>query len=152
MSLKQINGTEQIAFQTGVPINQASVDLTAQTAAITTTTLFSVITVGQYLVTWDAKVTTAATTGAATSTLGAVTIVYTDPDSTVVTLTAPATISAGTIATSNSANSTTSTGVLIGLPLLLNCKAATNITYSVAYLSNTAAQMAYNFHAKCQAL
>jgi hypothetical protein len=150
MAVKQINGAEQIAFQTGVPINQASVDLLAQTAAKTTTTLFAVVTAGQYLVTWNAKITTVASTGAATSTLGAVTIVYTDPDSTVQTITAPAVIAAGTIATTSTANTTAT--VLIGVPLLLNCKASTNITYAVAYASNTAAQMAYNFHAKCEAL
>lgn len=150
MSVKQINGAEQIGFQTGVPINQASVNLTARTAAVGTTTLFAVVAAGQYLVTWNAKVTTVASTGAATSTLGAVTIVYTDPDSVVQTITAGALTAAGAIATSSSGNTTAT--VLLGVPLLLNCKASTNITYAIAYASDTAAQMAYNFHAKCEAL
>lgn len=136
----------------GVPAEYATVDLTAQTAAKTTTTLYAVPAsgVGQYRVTWNAKVTTAATTGAATSTLGALTIVYTDPDSVVQTITAAAQVAAGTIATTSTGNSTTT--VLIGLPLTLNCKASTNITYAMAYASDTANQMAYNLHIKLEAL
>jgi hypothetical protein len=130
----------------GVPAEYAAVNLTAQTAAITTTTLYAVPAsgAGQYRVSWNAKVTTPATTGAGTSTLGALTIVYTDPDGAVQTITAPASIAAGTIATTSAGNSTTT--VLLGLPLLLNCKLSTNITYAFAYVSDSAAQMQFNLH------
>src|SRR6266436_2889195 len=138
MAVKTINAGEQIAFQTGAPLNQTSVDLTAQTAAITTTTLFAVVTAGQYLLNWDSKVTTAAGTS---STLGPLTIVYTDPDSVVQTITAAAQIAAGTIATSSTGNTTTT--VLLGIPMVLNCKAATNITYAMAYASVAASAMNY---------
>jgi len=143
MSVKQINGAEQIAFQSGVPITQAAVALTAQTASIGTTTLFAVVTAGEYLLTWNSKVTTAA---GVSSTLGPLTIVYTDPDSVVQTITAAAQIAAGTIATSSTGNSTTT--VLLGIPLLLNCKASTNITYAMAYASNAASAMNYNLNIK----
>ena len=129
-----------------------SIDLTSQNAAIGTTTFYTVpaafggINGGQYRFSWDAKVTTPATTGAATSTLGALTIVYTDPDGVVQTITAAAQVAAGTIATTSTGNSTTT--VLLGLPILLNAKANTNITYAFAYASNTAAQMNYNLHLK----
>lgn len=123
------------------PMQVAAVDLTAQTAAITTTTLFSTKVAGQYRVSWDAKVTTAAGTS---STLGALTIAYTDPDGVVQTITAPASIAAGTIATTSAGNTTGT--VLLGLPLLLNCKAGTNITYAFGYASNAAAAMNYNLH------
>lgn len=136
----------------GVPSEYATVDLTAQAAAVGTTTLYAVPAsgAGQYRLSWDAKVTTAATTGAATSTLGALTIVYTDPDGVAVTLTAPAMIAAGTIATTSTGNTTGT--VLVGLPLTLNAKASTNITYAFAYASDTANQMAYNLHIKLEAL
>lgn len=98
---------------------------------------------------WNAKVTTAATTGGMTSTLGALTIVYTDPDSVVQTITMPASIAAGTIATTSTGNSTTT--ALLGLPLMLNCKASTNITYAMAYASDTAGEMKYNLHIKLEA-
>lgn len=150
LKLSQYNSIATVS--NGVPSEYATVDLTAQTAAVATTTLYAVPAAGagQYRVTWNAKVTTAATTGAATSTLGALTIVYTDPDSVVQTITAAAQIAAGTIATTSTGNSTTT--VLIGLPLTLNCKASTNITYAMAYASDTANQMAYNLHIKLEAL
>jgi hypothetical protein len=130
----------------GIPAEYAAVNLTAQTAAVTTTTLYAVPAsgAGQYRVSWNAKVTTPATTGTVTSTLGALTIVYTDPDGVVQTITAAASVAAGTIATSSAGNTTAT--VLLGMPLLLNCKLSTNITYAMAYASNTAAEMQYNLH------
>lgn len=125
----------------GVPAEYAVVDLTAQTAAIATTTLYTTPSAGQYRLSWNMKITTAAGTS---STLGPLTIVYTDPDSVAVTLTAGAQIAAGTIATSSAANTTGT--VLIGLPMLLNCKTATVISYATAYASVAASAMNYNLH------
>jgi hypothetical protein len=78
------------------------------------------------------------------------TIVYTDPDGVVQTITAAGQIPAGTIATTV-ANGSTTTGLLVGLPLTLNCKASTNITYAMAYAS-TGTAMNYNLHIKLEAL
>lgn len=133
----------------GLASEYAAVDLVGQTAAITTTTLYAVPSTGatEFRVSWNAKVTTAAGTS---STLGALTIVYTDPDGVVQTITAPASIAAGTIATSSTGNTTAT--VLLGLPLMLNCKALTNITYAMAYASNAANAMNYNLHIRLEAL
>lgn len=133
----------------GIPAEYATVDLTAQSAAITTTTLYAVPSTGagQYRLSWNAKVTTAATTS---SILGALTIVYTDPDGVAQTITCGAQINAGTIATTSVGNSTTT--VLLGLPMMLNCKASTNITYAFAYTSVGATPMQYNLHIKVEAL
>lgn len=139
-----------VAFNVfGTVAKSASVDLTAQSAAITTTTLLAVGSsgAGQYLLCWNAKVTTAATTS---STLGALTITYTDPDATVQTITAPATIPAGTIATTNAGNTTTSS--LIGMPLTINAANSTNIQYAFAYASSGATAMQYNIHLRLEAL
>lgn len=127
----------------GVPSTVAVINATAQTAAISTATLYAVPAagVGQYRLSWNAKITTAAGTS---STLGALTIVYTDPDGVAVTLTAAAVIAAGTVATTSAANTTGT--VLIGIPQLINAKASTNITYAMAYASNAAAAMNYNLH------
>lgn len=147
MAVKQINGSEQIAPGTGVPLAQPSVDSTGLTAAVTTTTLFTPTLAGEYLLEWNAKVTTVAGTS---STLGPLTIVYTDPDNVAQTITCAAQIAAGTIATSSTGNTTTT--VLLGVPILLNCKAATAVTYAMAYASNAANIMAYNLHIRVQAL
>ena len=134
----------------GIPSEVATVDSTGLTAAVGTTTLYAVPATGagQYRLCWDAKVTTAAGTS---STLGALTIVYTDPDGNAITITAGALQIGGTIATTVTTNSVT-TAALYGIPLFLNCKASTNITYAMAYASNAANAMAYNLHLKLEAL
>jgi hypothetical protein len=103
----------------GIPAEYATVDLTAQTAAIGTTTLYAVPAsgAGQYRLAGTPRVTTAA---GVSSTLGPLTITYTDPDGVVQTITVGAQTSAGAIATSSTGNSTTT--VLLGLPMLLNCQ------------------------------
>lgn len=131
----------------GIPSEVASVVLSGQTAAITTATLFSVVTAGQYRVSWNAKITTA---GSTSSTLGALTIAYTDPDTVTVTLTSAAVIAAGTVATTSTANTTGT--ALIGIPQLLNCEAGTDITYAFAYASNSANEMTYNLNIVLEAL
>lgn len=134
-----------IALQNdGIPSEVASILLTAQTAAITTTTLYAVPSAtasALYRLSWSSKVTTVAGTS---STLGALTVVYTDPDGTVQTIVAGALSKAGAIETSDAGNLTST--VLLGLPILLNCKANTNITYAMAYASNAANVMAYNLN------
>jgi hypothetical protein len=133
----------------GLPSEVATVDLVGQTAAKATTTLYVVPATGtgQYELSWNAKVTTA---DAVSSTLGPLTITYADPDGVVQTITTPAYSKAGAPETSDTGNSTTT--VLLGVPLMLNCKASTNITYATAYASNTAGAMAYNLHIKLKAL
>ena len=142
------NTIDQLTFNSQVVPSEATiVDLTAQNAAIGTTTLFAVVNAGQYRVSWNAKVTTAA---GSSSTLGALTITYTDPDGVVQTITCAAQISAGTIATTSTGNSTTT--VLLGVPMLLNCKAGTNIQYAFAYASNAANAMQYNLHIRVEGM
>lgn len=133
----------------GVPSEIATVDLTGQTAAIGTTTLYAVPAsgAGQYELSWNAKVTTP---DGASSTLGALTIVYTDPDGVVQTITAAAQNKNGTIETTDTGNTTTT--VMLGLTMMLNCKASTNITYAMGYASGTPATMTYNLHLKLKAL
>lgn len=133
----------------GIPSEVASVDLTAATAAVGTTTLYAVPGAGtiQHRLSWNAKVVTPAGTS---STLGPLTITYVDPNSVTQTITAAAQISAGTIASSSTGN--TNTTVLQGVPLLLNCKGGTNVTYAIAYASVAANAMAFNLHVILEAL
>jgi hypothetical protein len=131
------------------PQEVATVDLTAQTAAVGTTTLYAVPSTGQgqYRLSWNAKVTTAAGTfldlGRAHHRL------HRPGWRGRRLITAPATIAAGTIATTSAGNTTGT--VLIGMPLLLNAKLSTNITYAFAYASNAANAMNYNLHLKLEA-
>jgi hypothetical protein len=132
----------------GIPSEVAVVDLTAQTAAIGATTLYAVPAAGagMYRISWSATITTAATTGAATSVLGGTNgfqIAYTSPTDSVVKTTVP-----GNSVTS-AANTT---GTATGGSIIVYAKASTNIQYSFDYASNTANQMAYELHIKCEAL
>lgn len=120
------------------------VDLTAQTAAVSATNLVASPATARYRISAYLKVTTPATTGAATSTLGAVTITYADgTDSVPQSVAMQMQTEAGASATTNSGNATTS--VLSG-ELVIYAATGTAIKYAIAYASNTAAQMAYEAH------
>lgn len=133
----------------GVTNKAATSDFTAQSAAIATTTLLATGSsgAGQYLLCWNAKVTTPATTSCQ---LGALTVTYTDPDLTVQTITAAAQVPAGTIATNSTVNTTAN--VLIGLPLTINAANSTNIQFAFAYASVGGTAMQYNLHLRLEAL
>lgn len=145
--ISQYNGISTVS--NGVPSEYATIDLTGQNAAIGTTTLYAVPAsgAGQYRFSWNAKVLTPA---GSSSTLGALTVVYTDPDGVVQTIVAGALSKTGTLETTDAGN--VNTTVLLGIPLTLNCKASTNITYAFAYASNAANAMLYNIHLKLEAL
>lgn len=123
----------------GVPSEVATVDLTGQSAAIGSTTLYAVPAsgAGLYKITYYAKVTRAATTS---STLGALTVGWTDVDDSVVQSNASAT---------NTGNTTTS---FLSSSFVVNAKASTNITYQTAYATSGATSMLYSLHVKVEAL
>jgi hypothetical protein len=133
----------------GVPAEYATVDLTAQSAAQSTTTLYAVPAsgAGVYRVCWSAKFTRAATTS---STLGALTVTFTDPDGVTVTQTCAAMNNSGGIVTAATSNSTST--VIMGIPLTLNVKASTNITFAFAYASSGTTTMQYNLHIRLEAI
>jgi hypothetical protein len=130
----------------GVPAEYATVDLTAQTDAIVATTLYAATITGMYRVSWSATITTAATTGAATSTLGGTNgfqVVYTSPTDSVVKT---------TVIGNSITSSANTTGTAIGGCEVVYAKTGTNIQYKFDYASNTANQMAYELHVKCEAM
>jgi hypothetical protein len=128
----------------------AGKDFLAQAVAQGTTTLYAVPATGegQYRLSWNSKVTQAATTS---STLGGMTVSYTDPDGTVITQLVTEMANGGFVVTGGVTNNNLVT-ILIGVPLLLNCKAGTNITFSFAYASAGATPMQYNLHLRLEAL
>lgn len=113
------------------------------TAALSTTTIFTTKEPGLYRLTWYCK--KVAADGAA-STTGPLTVAYTEVDTTAVSLSAPAIVVAGTVATTNATDSATQTGVLLGLPIMLNCAAASVVSIAMAYSSTTPGNMKYNLH------
>lgn len=112
-------------------------------AALGTTTIYTTVQPGIYRLSWYCK--KVAADGAA-STTGALTVAWTEPDTTAMSYTAPAVIPAGTVATQNATDSATITGTMIGIPIMLNCAAATIVTVAMAYSSTTPGNMKYNLH------
>ena len=131
----------------GVPAEYATVDLTAQAAAIGATTLYTPTATGMFRISAYLKVTTV---DATSSTLGAVTITYTDgTDSVAQSAVMQMANELGASVTSNSGNTTAAK--LIGSTEIWALTGVA-IQYAVAYASNIAGTMKYEVHLKCEAL
>jgi hypothetical protein len=140
-----INGIATVS--NGIPIEAAQVNLTGQVAAIAATTLFTPASIGMYRISAYLKVTTV---DATSSTLGPVTITYTDGTDSVaqsnVMLMASET---GAAVTSNAGNTTAAK--LIG-SMQIWAKTGVAIKYAIAYASNVAGTMAYEVHLMLEAM
>lgn len=139
----------------GVPSEYATVDATAQSAAITATTLYAVPAsgVGMYRISWVAAATTAATTSSTLGGTNGFQIVYTDADDSVVKTTpAPGAPSAGLNQAYSQTNQGNTTASQISGVIIVNAKASTNIQYQMGYTSSGATSMQYNLHIKLEAL
>lgn len=121
----------------------ASSDLTAQSAAITATTLYAVPIDGLFQVSWIATITTA---GDVSSVLGGAAgfqLKFTDPVDSVVKTSNPTTI------TSSAGNTTATT---ISGTFNAYCKGGTNLQYLFGYTSVNAGVMVYDLHIRVTAL
>jgi hypothetical protein len=131
----------------GVAIEKATVDLTAQSAAIAPTTFLNPPLTRLYRISAYLKVTTV---DATSSTLGPVTIAYTDGTDSVaqsnIMLMADET---GAAVTSNSINTTVS--VLTG-SMIVWVAAGTSFQWAVGYASNVPGTMIYEVHMKLEAM
>ena len=139
----------------GVPSEYATVDLTAQGAAITATTLYAVPAAGagMYRISWVAAVTTAATTSSTLGGTNGFQIVYTDADDSVVKTTpAPGAPSAGVNQAYSQTNQGNTTATQISGVIIVRAKASTNIQYQMDYTSSGVTAMAFNVHIKLEAL
>lgn len=130
----------------GVPSELATVDLTAQTAAIAATTLYTPTATGMFRISAYLKITTAGTSPV----LGPLTITYTDgTDSVAQSVIMAQQTQAGSMSvTGNNGNTTTS--VLTG-SLVVYAKTGVAIQYAVA-LTGTVGAAQYEVHLKCEAL
>jgi hypothetical protein len=109
----------------------ATVDLTGQTAAIPSTTVYTATASGLYQIDYYAKITTAATTS---STLGPIIITSTDPDGNTV------------VSQGNQTSNNTVVSGFINSVIPVYVASGTVIRYSMAYASSGAASMQYNLH------
>lgn len=133
----------------GLPHQVATVDLTAQGAAIGATTIYAVPAsgAGRYRITFIATVTRAATTSSTLGGTAGYQVIYTDNDDSVVKTTAAAGApAAGTNQAYSQTNQGNSTASTITGVILVNAKASTNIQHSIGYTSAGATSMQYNLH------
>lgn len=137
----------------GVPSEYATVDLTAQTAAKTATTIYTPTASGMFRISIALQVTTAATSSSALGGTTGVVITYTEPDGSVAQSIVPLlTSEAGAVvvpATGNTGNATTtqSQGSAV-----IYAKTGIAIQYAIGYTSSGATPMAYSAHLKVEAL
>lgn len=125
----------------------AEVDLTAQAAAVAATILLTPAVTGMYKIIAYLKVTRAATTS---STLGAVTITYSDgTDSVAQSVIMLGQTQAAVAGSTNAGNATTS---VLTASLRIWAVAGTAIKYAIAYVNSGATTMQYEAHLKAQLL
>ena len=126
------------------------VDLMTQSTAITPTTLYAVPSggSGQYRITFNAKVTQAATTSCILGGTNGFQIVYTDADDSVA-VTTPASVPFGSTAASLTTNTTQNQ---MSGSIIVNAKASTNIQYSMDYTSVGVTAMEFSLHIRIEKL
>jgi hypothetical protein len=128
----------------GVPSEIVTVDLTAQSAAISATNLIaSAPRSGMYRISWSADITTA---DGSSSTLGGANgfqVVFTSPTDSVVKT---------TVAGNSITSAANTTGTALGGSIIVYAKTGTAIQYQYGYTSNTPGQMVYELHIKLEAL
>lgn len=135
----------------GVPSEQGHSDLTAQTAALTTSALMTPGATGMYRVSYYAKVTTAGTTSILGGTTGFV-LNYTDgTDSVAQTLTLTEANQSGSILSIGTGNTTNTTAAIIYGTTMVYAKTGVAMTYNLGYTS-TGTAMQYEIHVKVEAL
>jgi hypothetical protein len=138
------DGSANLGWES-VPVQNTSgsVNLTAQGAAISATTLFSTPAAAIYRVCYVATTTRAATTSSVLGGAAGFQIQYTDNDDSVVKKSNP------TTATISAVNAT---GTSISGCLNANAKASTNLQYLMDYTSVGVTTMQYNLHIRVEAL
>jgi hypothetical protein len=135
------NGVSTISG--GIPAEYAVSDLTAQSAAITTTTLYATTATGMYRVSWSADITTAASTSSVLGGNNGFQVLYTSPTDSVV----KTTVSGNSI--TSAANTT---GTAVGGCEVVYAKTGTNIQFTYDYTSVGVTAMVYELHIKVEAM
>lgn len=134
-----------------IPVTRGASDLTAQTAALTSSALFTPSTTGMYRVTYYAKITTPGTSSILGGTTGFV-LNYTDgTDSVAQNLTLTEANQSGTILSIGTGNVTNTTAAVIYGTATVFAKTGVAMTYNLGY-SSTGTVMQYEVHVKAEAL
>jgi hypothetical protein len=126
----------------GIPAEYATVDLTAQTGAISGGTLYTPAASGMFRVSWTADITTADSTASVLGGTNGFQVTYTSPTDSV---------SKTTVAGNSVTSAANTTGTAVGGCLVVYAKTGVAMTYSYGYTATTG-NMAYELHIKVEAL
>lgn len=147
-TLTSYNGINTVS--NGVPSILATVNLTAQAAAISATTLYTPAASGFFRISMMIKVTTPASGGTPSSTLGGITIAFKDgTDSVAQSVLVALTNNIGAIALSATGNLTTT---LLSGHMVVWAASGQAITYAIGYASAGTTAMQYEAHFRVEAL
>lgn len=135
------------------PITVATVDLTAQAAAISATTMYAVPSsgAGMYRVSWVATVTQAATTSSTLGGAGGFQVLHTF-GGVVKTSPLPGAPSAGANQAYSQTNQGNTTASMISGCIVVYADASTNIQYQMGYTSSGATPMQFSLNVKVESL
>jgi len=126
----------------GIPAEYATVDLTAQTAAISGHALYTPAASGMFRVTWAAAITTADTTASVLGGTNGFQVTFTSPTDSV---------SKTTVAGNSITSSANTTGTALGGGIVVYAKTGVAMTFSYGYTATTG-NMAYELHVKVEAM
>ena len=121
----------------GVSAEYAKSDLTAQSAAITATTLYATTATAVYRVSWSAAITTADGVSSVLGGTNGFQVLYTSPTDSVV----KTTVAGASVTSAANTTGTATSGVLT-----IYAKTGTNVQFTYGYTSATPGQMVYELH------
>ena len=137
----------------GVASEYATVDLTAQAASISATTLYTPAASITFRISAVLQVTQAATVSSILGGTTGIVITYTEPDGSVAQSVIMALNSqSGTQLTPASGNTGNTTTTQSNGDMIIRAKSGTAIQYAIGYTSSGATPMQYAVHLKCEAI
>lgn len=137
----------------GIPSELGTVDLTAQSAAKTATTIYTPTASGMYRISVNLQVTTASSTSSILAGTTGVVITYTEPDGSVAQSVSMALDDqSGNVISVGTGNTANTTGTSSHGQLIIYAKTGVAIQYAIGYTSVGVTAMQYAAHLKVEAL
>ena len=127
----------------GVPAEYATIDLTAQSAALAAQALYTPAATGMFRISWTADITTAATNSSVLGGTNGFQVTFTSPTDSV----SKTTVSGDSITSTGNTTSTATGGCIV-----VYAKTGVAMTFSFDYTSVGVTAMVYELHLKVEAL
>ncbi len=150
---KIVNYNNIASVSGGIPVEYATVDLTAQSAAITATTLYTPTASAMFRISFVIRVTTAASTSSILGGTTGVVLTFTEPDGSVAqTFVIAMDDQTGAVIVPANGNAANTTQAMGQGTAVIYAKTGVAIQYAIGYTSVGVTAMQYSVHAKCEQL